>query len=96
MNYETRILFSNQNNRTNMITTTSIIDSPKKAQEDDLLGIDRYKSGLVRFVESSNTPITIALQGEWGSGKTSLMNTLKEELCDKQNANFLPVSVERM
>jgi hypothetical protein len=93
MNFETRILFINQNNRTNMITTTSIIDSPKKAQEDDLLGIDRYKSGLVRFVESSNTPITIALQGEWGSGKTSLMNTLKEELCDKQNTNFLPVWV---
>jgi len=76
-----------------MTTTTSIIDSPKKAQEEDLLGIDRYKSGLVRFIESSNTPITIALQGEWGSGKTSLMNTLKEDLCDKQNANFLPVWV---
>jgi hypothetical protein len=76
-----------------MTTTTSIIDSPKKAQEVDLLGIDRYKSGLVRFIESSNTPITIALQGEWGSGKTSLMNTLKEDLCDKQNANFLPVWV---
>jgi hypothetical protein len=76
-----------------MTPSTSIIDTPKKAQEVDLLGIDRYKSGLVKFIESSNTPITIALQGEWGSGKTSLMNTLKEELCDNQNAKFLPVWV---
>lgn len=62
-----------------MTLSTSIIDTPKKAEEVDLLGIDRYKSGLVRFIKSSNTPITIALQGEWGSGKTSLMNTLKNE-----------------
>ncbi|MCB0750800.1 MAG: AAA family ATPase, partial [Ignavibacteriae bacterium] len=35
-----------------------------------------------------NTPITIALQGEWGSGKTSLMNSLKKNLSDNENSNF--------
>lgn len=74
-----------------MTLSTSIIDTPEKAEEVDLLGIDRYKSGLVRFIKSSNTPITIALQGEWGSGKTSLMNTLKNELCDEDSAFFIPV-----
>jgi len=70
---------------------TSIIDLPKTADQEDLLGIDRYKTGLVKFIDRSNTPITIALQGEWGSGKTSLMNTLKNELCDADPAKFIPV-----
>ena len=70
---------------------TSIIDVPKKAHEEDLLGIDKYKLGLVRFIESTNTPITVAIQGEWGSGKTSLMNTLRDELCDQDGKKFIPV-----
>ena len=72
-------------------TYTSIIDVPKQAKEDDLLGIDKYKSGLVRFIENTNTPITVAIQGEWGSGKTSLMNTLRNELCDQEGKKFIPV-----
>ena len=72
-------------------TYTSIIDVPKQAKEDDLLCIDKYKSGLVRFIENTNTPITVAIQGEWGSGKTSLMNTLRDELCDQEGKKFIPV-----
>ena len=61
--------------------TTSIIDVPKGAKNPDLLGIDKYKSALIRFIQGTDTPITIAIQGEWGSGKTSLMNSLKKDLC---------------
>lgn len=64
---------------------TSIIDIPREAKEKDNFGISPFENGLKRFIESSSTPITIALQGEWGSGKTSLMNLLKENLCDNQN-----------
>jgi DNA polymerase III delta prime subunit len=63
------------------MTTTSIVDIPKKHGETDLFGIDRYSKGLIKFIRQSDTPITIAIQGEWGSGKTSLMNTLQNELC---------------
>jgi hypothetical protein len=62
-------------------TSTSIVDIPKRPGEADLFGIDRYSRGLVTFIRRSDTPITIAIQGEWGSGKTSLMNTLQRELC---------------
>lgn len=58
---------------------TSIPDIP--CPEKDSFGIHPYAQGLVRFIECTATPITIALQGEWGSGKTSLMNTLQDELC---------------
>jgi hypothetical protein len=60
---------------------TSIVDVPKRFNETDLFGIDKYSRGLIRFIQRSDTPITIAIQGEWGSGKTSLMNTLQNELC---------------
>lgn len=39
----------------------------------------------------TDTPITIALQGEWGSGKTSLMNLLRYNLCDVSDAPYFPV-----
>jgi|SRR5690554_181190 len=64
---------------------TSIIDIPREAKEKDNFGIAPFENGLKRFIENSSTPITIALQGEWGSGKTSLMNLLKENLCDNEN-----------
>jgi len=60
---------------------SSIVDVPKKASETDLFGIDKYKNGLIKFIRNSDTPLTIAIQGEWGSGKTSLLNSLQEKLC---------------
>ena len=57
---------------------SSIIDVPRKYSEADLFGIQKYQNALVKFIRLTNTPITIALQGEWGSGKTSLMNCIME------------------
>ena len=69
----------------------SVVDTPKKASDQDQFGMGKYQTGLVKFIENTNTPITIALQGEWGSGKTSLMNTLKDELCDKDGKRYHPI-----
>lgn len=70
---------------------SSIIDVPRKYSEEDLFGINKYQRALIKFVQHTDTPITIALQGEWGSGKTSLMNQLRWELCDKEGALYYPV-----
>ena len=70
---------------------TSVIDVPRKAGQTDLFGIDKYKDALVEFIDTTTTPITVAIQGEWGSGKTSLMNTLKDELCDQEGKKFHPI-----
>ena len=56
------------------------------AQSDYQLGIDPYVKGLVDFLRGTTTPMTVALQGEWGSGKTSLMYKLQEELCGESGA----------
>jgi len=71
----------------------SIVDRPKESTEGDLLEIEKYTNGLIKFIESSATPITIGVQGEWGSGKTSLLNTIKEDLCDRNGAKFYPIWV---
>ena len=66
-----------------MAYKSSVIDLPRKKEEVDLFGIQKYQDALVEFIQHSETPITIALQGEWGSGKTSLMNMIEDELCHK-------------
>jgi hypothetical protein len=46
----------------------------------DRLNIENYVSGLGNFIVSGDTPLTIGVQGPWGSGKTSLINLLKNNL----------------
>ena len=70
---------------------SSIIDVPRKHTQEDLFGIQVYQDALIEYVQLTDTPITIALQGEWGSGKTSLMNLLKYHLCDVDNSPYYPV-----
>ena len=55
---------------------SSITDSPISKLEEDFLNIEKYSKSLSRFIQSSDTPITIGLQGEWGTGKTSLMSLI--------------------
>jgi hypothetical protein len=67
---------------------SSIVDAPRSADENDLLGLDIHAKALKVFINDAVTPLTIAIQGEWGSGKTSMMNQLKSVLCDSKDAEF--------
>ena len=64
--------------------TIGIVDEPLVKKGEDLLKIKRYSNALIKFIKNSQTPITVGIQGEWGSGKTSLLNTIYAEL-DKAN-----------
>ena len=70
---------------------SSIIDVPRKPSQADLFGIQVYQDALIKYIRLTDTPITIALQGEWGSGKTSLMNQLRYNLCDQEGAPYFAV-----
>lgn len=48
--------------------------------DNDLVNVETYISGLANFITKCQTPMTIAIQGDWGSGKTSAMKTLKRNL----------------
>ena len=59
--------------------TLGIGDRPVSGQagDGDLLGIGGYATALREFITACDTPLTIGIQGDWGSGKTSLMNLIR-------------------
>lgn len=67
---------------------TGIVDSPLKQEEDDKLQIKSFELALSEFITRTSMPISLALQGEWGSGKTSLMNRLDKHICQSEDAEF--------
>tara|TARA_Y100000385_G_C13091974_1_gene639251 strand:- start:1099 stop:3030 length:1932 start_codon:yes stop_codon:yes gene_type:complete len=66
---------------------SSVKDSPIQSLKEDSLQISKYAVSLSKFIEISDTPITIGLQGEWGTGKTSLMSLIKELLNESSIAS---------
>ena len=52
-----------------MTNHIGIVDEPIKAAEVDRLDIGAHSNALMRFIQHANTPITVGIQGEWGSAK---------------------------
>lgn len=50
----------------------------------DEFKIDEYIIGLSNFISGCETPLTLAIQGDWGTGKTSIMYQVEEKL--KENS----------
>lgn len=57
-----------------------IDDEPLLRGDEDQLGITPHARALTKFVRKTATPITIGIQGEWGSGKTSLLQQIEHLL----------------
>jgi len=55
-----------------------ITDEANKAE--DTLNIKKHALALTKFISETATPMTIGIQGEWGSGKTSLLNQIHSGL----------------
>ena len=49
----------------------------------DSLGCDKYCEGLAEFVTNCPTPMTIAIQGGWGTGKSTIMKIVQDKIKDK-------------
>lgn len=64
------------------------LNPANKEYSNYLFGVEPYINGLVDFLRQTTTPMTVALQGEWGSGKTSLMYKLQEDLCNNRNGIY--------
>ncbi|HJR07785.1 MAG TPA: P-loop NTPase fold protein [Pyrinomonadaceae bacterium] len=59
-----------------------VSDRPLEAGDPDPLEFQTIALGLSRFLRNEKTvpPLTIAITGEWGTGKSSLMNLLRADL----------------
>ena len=58
------------------------IDRPIQSEEDDLLGFKEVAELLAQSIASTSndSSITIGLEGQWGSGKTSILLLLQETM----------------
>ena len=44
-----------------------VIDEPIGSKNNDALDIQKHSDALIKFISKSATPLTIGVQGEWGS-----------------------------
>ena len=58
-------------------------DLPIETLEQDKFNVGKYVEGLGKFILECDTPMTISIQGDWGSGKTSLMSMIQNSLGEK-------------
>nr|MBQ4456172.1 AAA family ATPase [Clostridia bacterium] len=62
------------------------IGSTDLPAEKDLFSIEHYRDSMAKFIQCCNTPMTISIQGTWGTGKTSFMKMVSARL---QNCKFI-------
>lgn len=72
------------------VAEMAVSDRPIEAGDPDPLGFRDVALGLSRFLRNTATrpPLTVAVTGEWGTGKSSLMNLLRADL---KRYGFRPV-----
>ena len=64
-------------------------DTPIKESADECLGLGEYANALSDFIVQCDNPMTIAIQGDWGSGKTSMIHMIINQL----PKNVVPVYI---
>lgn len=64
------------------------IDYPIDTWEKDKLYINPQVIGLTEFLRTCDTPMTIAIQGAWGAGKSSYAELIREQLTQIYGAEF--------
>ncbi len=57
-----------------------VVDEPVQGIHEDALDIKMHTNALTHFITTTRTPMAIGIQGEWGSGKTSLINGIYQNL----------------
>ena len=62
------------------MTHLGIPDRPVTGDNGDTLEIGNYARALASFLQKCDTPMTVGIQGDWGAGKTSLMNMVQARL----------------
>jgi len=65
-----------------------VIDQPILNRKNDRLKLLSSSKALKKFIEFTDTPMTIGIQGSWGTGKTSLLNMIKREIEEDENSNL--------
>jgi len=73
-------MIDNRENNIYMPKIKGLKDAPIQIHDDDALGLSDYAKALSAFILSADTPITIGIHGDWGSGKSSLMYLIEQKI----------------
>lgn len=73
-------------------TSAGVVDTPLG---EDLLNAKPFVEGLARFIEQCQTPMTIAVQGDWGTGKTNTMLLVEHQLAEDVHYRLSDPAAER-
>ena len=60
-------------------------DVPAAIKGKDVFSVKSYINGLEEFILNCPTPMSIALQGDWGTGKTTFLKTIQEDFKEKSD-----------
>ena len=63
-----------------MVLNSQLTTLADQHATEDLIGVTPSSKALTEFICTCETPMTIAIQGDWGTGKTSLMRMVEKEL----------------
>lgn len=66
--------------------STGFPDVPIKAEGENQFNTENYVNALFEFILECSTPMTIAIQGDWGTGKTSMMNMIEKKIKEEKEA----------
>ena len=78
---------------TNRKTSARAIDEPLTEPEGDLLDMDQHAKALANYIKQDRKlPFTIGIFGEWGEGKTTMVNFLKRHLTPPPTAEGEPAN----
>ena len=72
----------------------STVSEPAPQRDD--FGISGYIKGVSRFVETCATPMTIALQGDYGSGKSSVMGLLFDQMSGQHGKDMFWLNARQL
>ncbi len=62
------------------------------SQEDDLLGFHSYAAALARVIDDAATPFHVAVFGRWGSGKSSFLRILEQQLMQTEGTRSVSLN----
>lgn len=66
--------------KTPKTSLSGLSDAPIMSRDADTLNMRAYAAALADFTRTCKTPMTISIQGDWGSGKSSIMHMIQSEI----------------
>lgn len=75
-------------------TPSNVLDRSIESEKEDLIGLGEILNGMTNFLNTAEMPFTMAVQGEWGIGKTSFLKLLKIKLCGNKESLYYPIWID--